>query len=146
MWHLFTLQYLYCIFSLLFSNWVYSHLSSPSLYQTSEAWILLPSLVVKPLGQMSKLQPFSIQLCIWQHQLSPACLREISSRDLVIHNRWAWQPLVLSSLFTVNSLLIPFTTQPKKMLKLRNVCIQKSVLCKLSASFVIAGVLQVTIR
>ena len=103
MWHLFSLWYLYCIFSLLFSYWVYGDLYSPSLYQTSEAWILLLSLVVKSLGQMSKLQPFSIQLHIWQHQLYPASLRQISSRDLVTHNWSAWQPLVPSSFFTVNS-------------------------------------------
>lgn len=122
------------------------HLCSPSLYQTSEVWILLLSLVVKPFGQLSKLQPFSIQLRIWQHQLYPASLREISCRDLVTHNWSAWQPLVLSSFFTVNSLFIHFTTQPEKTVKIRNICIQKSVLCKLSSSFVIADVLQVAIR
>lgn len=146
MWHLFSLRYLYYTFSLLFSYWVYSHLCSPSLYQTSEAWIPLLSLVVKPLGQMSKLQPFSIQLRIWQHQLYPTSLREISSPDLVTHIWSAWQPLVLSSFLTVNSLFIHFTTQTEKMVKIRNVCIQKAVRCKPPSSFVTAGVLQVAIR
>lgn len=122
-------------------------LQPPSLYQTSQIWTLLLSLVANLLMQVSKLQPFPIQVCIWQDQLHNSISKKKNpSRDLMTHSWSARQPHALSSYFIVNALFIHFNIQPDKWSKLEVCKKKKPVLRKLSSSSVDVSICCVAIR